>query len=122
MAAGVGDHKLIIRIDFLAGNYLHFDRLALLSPNRKVVGVNHKFRINQITMILDQPVNTVELATFFISRKGENDIAIRNETPLLHLDEGGDHNRSAVFHILCAAAIKIAILLDKLKRIGSPIL
>src|SRR5579864_4660818 len=84
--------------------------------------IEHKFRVNQIAMILDQPIRAVEIAALFVGGKGENDVAIRDIIFLLKTKQSGDHDGVTIFHVLSAASVEISVLLDELERVGSPVL
>src|SRR5579864_9235003 len=73
-------------------------------------------------MILDQPIRAVEIAALFVGGKGENDVAIRDIAFLLETKQSRNQDGIAIFHVLSATAVKIAVFLDELERIGSPIL
>ena len=73
-------------------------------------------------MILEQPVDAVGLAVFFIGRQRQDDVAIWNVAFLSHADEVGYRDGIAVLHVLRAATVEVAVLLDELERIGAPIL
>ena len=69
-----------------------------------------------------QPVHSVRSAAFFVGGQREDDVAVRNVAFLLEADQRGDHDGVAVFHVLRAAAVVVAVFLDELKRIGGPVL
>src|ERR1700683_230191 len=73
-------------------------------------------------MALQQPFNSIEgTATFFISRKSDNDVAIRLESLFLVLNEVGNPNGGLGFIVSGTATVVKAILFDELKRIRAPI-
>ena len=73
-------------------------------------------------MIFQQPIHAVRLAALFIGGERQDDIPVGDESLLFHANEARDGNRIAVLHVLCSAAIVVAVLLDELEGIGAPVL
>ena len=122
MAARISRSELKVGIQFLSRVHNDVERFAMLSGHAAAIGIEHKVAVDQVAMILQQPINAVRCAAFFVCRKGENDVAIGLKPSLLQADESGHRNGVAVFHVLRASSIEIAVLLDKLKRIRGPVL
>ena len=73
-------------------------------------------------MILQQPVDPVRVPALFIGRQRQDDVAIRLVSLAFEANERGHQDGVVDLHVLSAAAIEVAVLFDKLERIGGPIL
>jgi hypothetical protein len=75
-------------------------------------------------MFLEQPLDAVIIAAFFVGGEGQNQIAGRLPPFLLQPDKVGHQNGVAVFDVAGAAAIKVAVQFRELEwiKIGRPIL
>ena len=68
-----------------------------------------------------KPVRAVELASLFVRRQRQDQVAVRL-VPLAAQAQKGLHQRGVgVLHVLGATPVKISVLLDKLKWIGGPV-
>src|SRR5207247_5675456 len=72
-------------------------------------------------VILQQPIYAVRRASLFIGSEGKNDVAVGHVTFLLKSDQSRGHDGVAIFHVLRAAAIEVAVFFDELKRVGGPV-
>ena len=77
--------------------------------------------VDEVAMLVDQPGGAVELAAFFIGGEGEDQVAFGLVAFAVQAQEGGDQGGVGVLHVLGAAPVEVAVLLDKLKRIGVPV-
>src|SRR5208282_6131993 len=66
-------------------------------------------------------VNTIRLAALFVRGQSKNDVAVGDVTFLLKADQSGGHNGIAALHVLRAAAVIEAVLLNEAEGIGSPV-
>ena len=73
--------------------------------------------IDQLAVIREQPARAVAAATFLIGGKRDHDIAIGNVAVRLHLHHDRGKDRDLRLVVDDAAAIEIAVLLEKLERI-----
>ena len=73
-------------------------------------------------MVLEQPVDAVRGASLLVRGEREDDVAVRDEALLFQADEIGNGDGVAVLHVLRAAAVVVAVLLDELKGVRAPIL
>lgn len=73
-------------------------------------------------MVSHQPIHSVEAASFFISREGNDDIPVRLKTLLLHANEVGYQESISGLDVVGAAAVKITIQFGEFKGIESPVL
>ena len=71
--------------------------------------------------LLHQPVGAVEFAAFLIGGEGQNQIALRLVAFAMQAQESGDQRGVGVLHVLRAAAVVVAVLLDELEGIGVPV-
>ena len=83
--------------------------------------IEHELSINKLPMIVDQPIDSIRGAAFFVGRECQDDVTIRHISFLLEPDQRGHHDGIAIFHVLRTAAVVVTIFLHKLKRISSPI-
>ena len=69
--------EAVIHWDFLAGLYGIAQRFAI-SQTHTAAFVQSKCGVNQIAMVLDQPLNahTVAVENFFVGLQGQDDVAI----------------------------------------------
>src|SRR5438132_1526207 len=74
-----------------------------------------------IRVILQEPIDAVRRASFFIGSERENDVTGGHVTFLLESDQSRGHDGVAIFHVLRAAAIEVAVFFDELKRVGGPV-
>ena len=122
MAARVGGQYLVIPIQLLGRHDLHGQRLAVIGDDAARFRVQRVLGIDEVSMILQEPIHPVRRAALFVGRERQDDVAIRNEPLLLQSNEIGDHDGIAGLHVLRAATVVVAVLLDELKRIGGPVL
>ena len=122
MAAGVSDHELIVGVELFAGIDVGGDCFAFLEIHSAAIGIKSEGGLHQLGMILQEPVDTIRLTSLFVCREREDEVAVRFESFFVQAQEGRHENGVAVFHILRAAPVIIAIFLDELKGIGGPVL
>ena len=98
---------------------MRFSCLWILRPAAFIQG---QFRVDQVAVVFEQPVDAVvRAAAFFISSERDDDVAVGLESFLLILDKVGDPHRGLGFIVAGAAPVKKAILLDELKWIRAPV-
>src|SRR5580704_901273 len=122
MTAGIQRFDLKIRVNLLAGLNRGENPLSAISLELSAIEIDAVLRVDPLAMIFHQPVDAVKIAAFFIGRQRQNQIAIGLVILSLHANEVGDQDRVAFLHIVGAAPEEVAILLDKFKRIGGPVL
>src|SRR5450631_810377 len=112
VAALVLHLELIGQRDLFAGLDAVPDRLAVFQSDAAAL-VQCKFGIDQVAMVLEQPLDpeTVAVENFLIGLERDDDIAFGLVTFLLVTNEIGDKGRRHVFVIAAAARIVIAVLL-----------
>src|SRR5437762_2456785 len=84
--------------------------------------VQRKFRIDQIAMILDNPVDAIVVAGFFIGRECDDQVAIGHVAFLLKANERRDPYGSHGLVVGTAAAVEVTVFFGELERIQRPIL
>src|SRR6266403_36634 len=94
----------------------------MLRENASPVVIEDELGLDPVAMVFEQPVHTIRLTTFFVRGERENDVAVGDVVFLLEPNQGGGHDGVAVFHILGAAAVEVAIFFDELEGISGPIL
>ncbi len=122
MATGVFHFELIIGVELFGRVDGHHHGLSAARVDPAAIGIERKFGIDQIAMIAQQPFDAVGAARFFVGSERENDVAIGMEIFLVETDQGCDEDRVGGFHVLRAAAVEVAIALEKLERVDRPIL
>ena len=122
MPARISGDELVVGVQLLGCVHHQGKRLTIVQLDFSAIMIEYELRVDQIAMVLQQPVHSIRLAAFLISSQGQNDVAIRNEALLFHANQRRDHDGVATFHVLGAAAIKVAVLLDKLEWVRSPVL
>src|SRR5581483_6670948 len=84
--------------------------------------VQREFGINEVAVVLEQPIYAVErAATFFIRGERDDDVAVGLEAFAFIANQVGDPDGGLRLVITRAAAVEVAILLDKLKRVCGPV-
>ena len=119
--ARVGHLEMEILIHLLAG--LHFVRQVLaLADVAAAAFVERELRIDQVLVVLDQPLGAVEIAAFLVRGQRQDQIAIRCEAFFLQPDQVGDEMRRHRFVVGRAAAVEEAVLLNQGERVHRPVL
>src|ERR1039458_8555595 len=98
MATRILNSELEIGIQLLSGFHLDVDRLSLLGQDAAGIGIQNEASLDQIAVVLQQPVDAVERPTLFISGESKDDIAIRMEAFPLEPDQR-DHQDGVVLQI-----------------------
>ena len=103
------------------------DAVGLSVAGLKIAAVRVQgiFRIDQVPMVLQQPVDAVLVAVeLFVRRERQHQIPRRDPTFLLRADEVRDRDRGGSLHVLGAAPVEVSVALDELERIeiGRPVL
>ena len=121
MAAGVGHFEAEVLEHFLAR--LHFvGQVLALAHVAAAAFVDREFGVDQVLVVLHEPVDAVEIAAFFVGREREDQIAVGDEAFLLQPNHVGDELRRHRLVVARAAAIEPAVLLEKGERIERPVL
>ncbi len=63
----------------------------------------------------------VEFAAFFVGREREDQVAAGLVAFAMQTQKGGDQRGVGLLHVLRAAAVEVAVLLDELEGIGVPV-
>ena len=121
VAAAIGGRDLVVGIDLFRGFDVGDDGASVIEFNAAGIGIDDERRIDQVAMIVDQPRCAVEFAAFFIGGERQDQIALRLVALAVKAQEGEDQRGVGVLHVLRAAAVEVAVLLDKLKGIGVPV-
>ena len=85
--------------------------------------VQAELGVDELAVILDQPLDAVVVAALLIGGQRENDVALGHEVLLLHAQQVGDEDRGHRLVVGGAAAVEVAVLFDELERIeiGRPV-
>src|SRR5882724_9625180 len=121
VAAFVVDLEAVVDHVFFADLYVVGDFFAIqgLAP---AAFVQRILRINQVTVILEQPVDSaVGAAALFVGGEGHDDVAIGFKTFLFVADQVGDPDGGLGFVVAGAAAVEVAVFLDELERVHIPV-
>ncbi len=68
VAAGIGRRQHEIAMQFFGGVHFHHHGLAMIGQHAAAIVVQHELGVDQVAMILDQPVDAIRCAAFFIRR------------------------------------------------------
>ncbi len=71
--------------------------------------------------MLHQPIGPVEFAAFFIGGERQNQVALGLVALAMQAQKGSHQRGVGVLHVLRAAPVVVAVLLDKLEGIGGPV-
>jgi hypothetical protein len=121
MPALVGDFELITQIDLFGSLHGQVDGLAVLDVAAAGIGVHAKLSVDQVAMLLDEPIHTVGRAAFLVGGKGEDEIARGFELFALDAQEGGDECGVVAFHVGGAASVEVAVLFTKDEGVRGPV-
>src|SRR5580704_6302369 len=122
MTTGIQRLELKIRVNLLAGLNRGENPLISISLELSAIEIDAVLRVDPLAMIFHQPVDAVKIAAFLIGGQRQNQIAIGLVILFLHANEVGDEDRVSLLHIVGAAPVEVAILLNKFKGIGRPVL
>src|SRR5579872_5570701 len=122
MTAGIQRLELKIRVNLLTGLNRGKNPLIAISLELSTIEIDAVLRVDPLAMIFHQPIDAVKVSAFFIGRQRQNQIAIGLVILFLHANEVGDEDRVSLLHIVGAAPVEVAILLNKFKGIGRPVL
>src|SRR5262245_53410559 len=110
-----------ILVHLLARLHLVDQVLAFAHLTRSAF-VQRELRVDELAAVLDQPVDAVEAAAFFVRREGENEIAVRSKALLLQANQIRRDDRRHRFVVARAAAVEESVLLEEDERIERPVL
>ena len=122
VAALVGDGELVVAIHLLGGAEPEHGRHALLAAYRVAVGIDHELRIDQVAVVLDEPVRAVAAAALLVGGEREDDVAVGLVALLLHAQQRCHHDGIVALHVRGATAVEVAVLLGELEGIEVPVL
>ena len=121
VAARVRHLEVEILVHLLAG--LHLVREVLPLPHAAAAAlVDRELGVDQILVVLHEPLGAVEIAAFFVGREREDQVAIRLEAFVLQPNQVGHELRRHRLVVAGAAAVEEAVLLDERERIHRPVL
>ena len=121
MSAGVGDFEFETQVDLFGGLHRHVDGLAVLDVAAAGIGVDAELGVDEIAMLLDQPIDAVGGAAFLVGGEGEDEIARGLELFALHAQEGSDEGGVVAFHVGGAASVEVAVLLAEDEGVEGPV-
>src|SRR5581483_1789249 len=111
-----------INVVFFTGLQAQQQAFALLGLKIASVSIDAVFGVNQITMVLDKPLNAIGVAALFVRRKSKDKVAVGNEAFFLQAKEVCHQEGVTFLDIRGAAPIEEAIHFVELKRIHGPVL
>jgi hypothetical protein len=121
VAATVDGGDLEVGVDLLGRFDVGDHGAAVLEFDAAGVGVDDVGRVDEVAVMLDEPLGSVELAALFIGGEGKEDVAPGLESLAMNLQKCPHQRGIGVFHILRATAVKVAVLFNELKRLGGPV-
>ena len=69
MTARIGRGQHEIAVQLFGGVHFHHHRLAMIGQHATAIVIEHELGINQVAMILDQPIHSIRCAAFLIRRQ-----------------------------------------------------
>ena len=122
MSAAIGDAERDIREHLLRGLHDVEERLAVAGHAAPTL-VQHDTGIDQIAMVLDQPLDAVGRATFLVRRERDDDVAIGNVPFTLQTKDVGGEDRRHRLIVGRPATVVVAVLFREYEGIefGRPI-
>src|SRR5262249_62351872 len=105
-----------------AGNRVRHAGLGGDRVATPAVVIERDLRMDQRTMVLHEPLDTVAAAALLVRGERENDVAASPVSLLLQAQERRGHDGIAALHIEHATAIEVAVLLGEMKGVGAPVL
>ena len=121
VTAGIGDGELVIRVELLARVDGEDGRFALVQLHAAAIGIEDVFGLDEIAMILNQPVDAVGLAALLVRGKREDDVAVGAKAFTMQTEKRLHQDGIGLLHVLRAAAIVVAVLGQELKGVGRPV-
>ena len=121
VAAGIHRLELEILVHLLARLYLVGQVLAL-AARAPAAFIDCHLGIDQIAMVLHQPVDAVELTAFLVGGQRENQIALGREVLFFQANQVGQELRGHALVVARAASVEPAVMLQKREGIDRPIL
>ena len=118
---GVQRFQLIIHVNFFAGLQSREQALVLVLFEFAAIQIDGVLRCDPVAVHGQQPIHAIGGAAFLVRSQREDQVAVGNIVFFLQANEARYQQSVAGLHVLGAAAVKIAVFLKKLKRIGSPI-
>src|SRR6266852_9407758 len=104
-----------IDVVFFAGLPAQKQALAFVALKATGVGVDAVFSVAQRVVLLDEPLDTIVVAAFFVGGKRQDHVAVRRPAFFLEPNKICDQDRVAIFYVRRAPAVKIAIHFIQLK-------
>ena len=115
VAAGIGGFELkVLHLLFARLNVVR-QFLAILDPSTAAF-VEGELSVDQVAVVLDQPIHAVRRAAFFVGGERHDDVAIRHELLGLEAHDEGEMDRTIIFVVADAATIEGGVLLNE--RVG----
>jgi hypothetical protein len=108
-------------VDLLAG----LDAVVEVAPVLDLAAsafVEGQLRVDEVAVVLDQPVHAVGGARLLVRGQGDDDVAVGTIAFLPQADEGGDPDRGHGLVVARAAAVEEAVLLEEGEGIAGPVL
>ena len=121
VAAGVLRLEREILVDLLAGLHAVVDVLAVLDRPPAAL-VQPVLGVDQLTVVGDEPLHAVEVASLLVGGQGDDDVAVGLEALLLEADQVGDPYRGHRLVVGGATAVVVAVLLEERERVDRPVL
>ena len=79
--------------------------------------VDDERRVDEVVMILEQPVDAVGAAAFLVGGERDDDVAVGDDALAHHPDRVGDEDRRHCFIVGGAAAVVVPVTLREHERI-----
>ena len=123
MTTGIGHFELIVDRQLLGGLNLEGDPMAFGVKFAAGAFVQGELGIQQVTVVLRQPLRTVKLtAAFLTTGEGELERTRRHVVLGAQAHEEVRPDRGLGFVVERAACVEVAVLLDQRERIARPVL
>ena len=107
------------QIRLLAGLHGHADPLALFHVPPAGVEIQAVRDVHQIATIRQEPGDAIGVAGLFVGRKGNHDVAVRNESLRSQVDQDSHQAGRRPFDVEDAPSIEETVPLSQLERVQS---
>src|SRR5262249_10796918 len=100
--------KLEVNVVLLAGLQSQQSALAFLDDKIAGIRVDAILCVNELAMVLEQPLDAVRFAAFFVGGKGKDQVARRDPAFALEANKAREQQRVTVFYVAGAAPVEVA--------------
>src|SRR5271165_1453188 len=80
VAAGIRGRELIVAVELFARPYIEGNSLAIFRVDSSRVGIENERRVDEVAVVLQQPVDAIRFPSLLVGGKSQNEVAIGLES------------------------------------------